>query len=39
MKRILLTLSLFALALGVQAKLNVVATLPDFGSIAQEISP
>ena len=37
MKRILLTLSLFALALAAQAKLNVVATLPDFGSIAQEI--
>ena len=37
MKRILCTLSLFALALTAQAKLNVVATLPDFGALAQEI--
>jgi zinc/manganese transport system substrate-binding protein len=38
MKRILLII-LFssAFALGAQAKLNVVATLPDFGSIAREI--
>ena len=38
MKRILLTI-LFssALALCAQAKLNVVATLPDFGSLAREI--
>ena len=38
MKRILLTL-LFStgLALSAQAKLNVVATLPDFGSLAREI--
>jgi ABC-type Zn uptake system ZnuABC Zn-binding protein ZnuA len=37
MKRILFTFSLLALALAAQAKLNVVATLPDFGAIAQEI--
>jgi zinc/manganese transport system substrate-binding protein len=37
MKRILFTFSLFALALAAQAKLSVVATLPDFGAIAQEI--
>src|ERR1051325_4319507 len=37
MKRILCTLSLFALVLAAQAKLNVVATLPDFGALAQEI--
>ena len=37
MKKIFLTLSLFALALAAQAKLNVVATLPDFGSIAESI--
>src|SRR5215208_5455295 len=37
MKRILLTLSLFTLALTTQAALNVVASLPDYGAIAQEI--
>jgi zinc/manganese transport system substrate-binding protein len=37
MKRFLSTLTLFALALAAQAKLNVVATLPDFGSIAEHI--
>jgi zinc/manganese transport system substrate-binding protein len=37
MKRILFTFSLFALVFAAQAKLNVVATLPDFGAIAQEI--
>ena len=38
MKRILLILFFStALALSAQAKLNVVATLPDFGSLAREI--
>jgi zinc/manganese transport system substrate-binding protein len=38
MKKILLILSVVcASALAAQAKLNVVATLPDFGSIAREI--
>jgi zinc/manganese transport system substrate-binding protein len=38
MKKILLILStIFAFALSAQAKLNVVATLPDFGSLAREI--
>ena len=38
MKKILLTLSVvFTAALSAQAKLNVVATLPDFGSLAREI--
>jgi ABC-type Zn uptake system ZnuABC Zn-binding protein ZnuA len=37
MKQILLAFSLFAVALAAQAKLNVVATLPDFGAIAEEI--
>jgi zinc/manganese transport system substrate-binding protein len=38
MKRILLTLFFStALALGAHAKLNVVATLPDFGSLAREM--
>ena len=37
MKRILLSLLFCAAALGTQAKLNVVATLPDFGSIAELI--
>lgn len=38
MKRTLLTFLFFtALALSLEAKLNVVATLPDFGSIAREI--
>jgi zinc/manganese transport system substrate-binding protein len=38
MKKIIFILStFFACALGAQAKLNVVATLPDFGSLAREI--
>jgi zinc/manganese transport system substrate-binding protein len=38
MKRILLVLStIFAVTLPATAKLNVVATLPDFGSLAREI--
>ena len=37
MKRILLILSSFVFAFAAQAKLNVVATLPDFGSLAREI--
>jgi zinc/manganese transport system substrate-binding protein len=37
MKRILLILSVLVCALSAQAKLNVVATLPDFGSLAREI--
>lgn len=37
MKKLFLALSLFTLALAAQAKLNVVATLPDFGSIAESI--
>src|SRR5213075_2614951 len=38
MKKILLILSLTLLcAFAAQAKLNVVATLPDFGSLAREI--
>src|ERR1700674_24788 len=38
MKKILLILSVIcASAFAAQAKLNVVATLPDFGSIAKEI--
>src|SRR5580700_6277025 len=38
MKQILLILSaIFSCALSSQAKLNVVATLPDFGSLAREI--
>ena len=38
MKRILLILSaVFASGVAAQAKLNVVATLPDFGSLAREI--
>src|SRR5712691_8542013 len=38
MKKILLILStIFTAALSSQAKLNVVATLPDFGSLAREI--
>src|SRR5438034_185179 len=38
MKKILLMLStLITVALAAQAKLNVVATLPDFGSLAREI--
>src|SRR4030081_3360508 len=38
MKKILLTLfTILACALIAQAKLNVVATLPDFGSLAREV--
>src|SRR2546428_13067926 len=38
MKKILLTLSaVFACAFSAHGKLNVVATLPDFGSLAREI--
>lgn len=38
MKRILFILSfLLSCALAAQAKLNVVATLPDFGSLAREV--
>src|SRR5947208_6500080 len=38
MKKILLILSAFlSVALGAQAKLKVVATLPDFGALAREI--
>src|SRR5436309_11227364 len=37
MKRILLTLFITACALNAHAKLNVVSTLPDFGSLAKEI--
>src|SRR6266571_3107619 len=38
MKKITLILStILACALSAQAKLNVVATLPDFGSLAREI--
>jgi zinc/manganese transport system substrate-binding protein len=37
MKKILLILSLVLCAFSAQAKLNVVATLPDFGSLAREI--
>ena len=38
MKKILLILStVFSCALASEAKLNVVATLPDFGSLAREI--
>lgn len=38
MKRLLLSLLCCVSALGTQAKLNVVATLPDFGSIAELIA-
>lgn len=37
MKKILLILVCFLVALSAHAKLNVVATLPDFGSLAREI--
>src|SRR3954453_3814457 len=37
MKRILLILFSLVCAFSAQAKLNVVATLPDFGSLAREI--
>src|SRR5216110_3729613 len=36
-KTLLLLLALVACAFAAQAKLNVVATLPDFGSLAREI--
>jgi zinc/manganese transport system substrate-binding protein len=36
-KQITLTVALCAVALSTHAKLNVVASLPDFGAIAQEI--
>src|SRR5438034_10889897 len=36
-KTLLLLLALVACAFAPQAKLNVVATLPDFGSLAREI--
>src|SRR4249920_1717368 len=37
MKKILLLLAIVTCAFAAQAKLNVVATLPDFGSLAREI--
>jgi zinc/manganese transport system substrate-binding protein len=37
MKKILLILSSFLFAFSAGAKINVVATLPDFGSLAREI--
>jgi zinc/manganese transport system substrate-binding protein len=37
MKKILLILPVFLCALSAQAKLNVVTTLPDLGSLAREI--
>lgn len=37
MKRILLSLSLALACSSLQAKLNVVATLPDFGALAREV--
>src|SRR6266576_1934152 len=37
MKKILLILSIVLCAFSAQAKINVVATLPDFGSLAREI--
>ena len=38
MKKILLLLpAILAFSLSAHAKLNVVATLPDFGSLAREI--
>src|SRR5205814_8242152 len=37
MKKILLILSILLCAFSAQAKINVVATLPDFGSLAREI--
>jgi len=37
MKKILLTLSILLCAFSAQAKINVVATLPDLGSLAREI--
>src|ERR1700745_1395584 len=37
MKKILLILSIVLFAFSAQAKISVVATLPDFGSLAREI--
>ncbi|MFL6543150.1 MAG: metal ABC transporter substrate-binding protein [Chthoniobacterales bacterium] len=37
MKKILLILSSFLLCAAAQAKINVVATLPDFGALAREV--
>src|SRR5947209_20222406 len=37
MKTILLILSTFLIGTNAQAKLNVVATLPDFGALAREV--
>src|SRR6267154_4836181 len=37
MKKILLILPIMLCAFSAQAKLNVVATLPDFGALAREI--
>jgi zinc/manganese transport system substrate-binding protein len=37
MKKILLILSSFLFAFSAEAKINVVATLPDFGALAREI--
>src|SRR5437879_12213434 len=37
MKKILLILSIVLCAFSAQAKINVVATLPDFGALAREI--
>ena len=37
MKKILLIFSTFICAAVAQAKLNVVATLPDFGALAREV--
>ena len=37
MKKILLLFAITTVAFTAQAKLNVVATLPDFGSLAREI--
>src|SRR6266487_4582246 len=37
MKKILLILSILLCAFSAQAKINVVATLPDLGSLAREI--
>ena len=37
MKKILLILSIVLCAFSAQAKINVVATLPDLGSLAREI--
>src|SRR5881227_3385806 len=37
MKKILLILSIVLCAFSAQAKINVVATLPDFGALAREV--